>query len=97
MSSNIGQNYPTGSETEAQRAAVVEETLGRFDGLRDKVAAESSALGAADGAWDESGRWWTWVCTDEPDFQGRLHVAGYALDRHAVYVVCDTCGHTFLR
>ena len=97
MSSNVGQNYPSGSETEAQRAAVVEATLARFDGLRDRVAAETTPLGPASGAWDDSGHWWVWVCTAEPDFTGRLHVAGYARDRHAVYVVCDTCGQTFLR
>ena len=29
---------------------------------------------------------------------GLLHVAGYALDKHALYVVCDgTCGNTYLR
>ena len=84
MSSNVGQNYPSGSETEAQRATVVEATLARFDGLRDRVAAETTPLGPASGAWDDSGHWWVWVCTAEPDFTGRLHVAGYDRDRHAV-------------
>ena len=29
---------------------------------------------------------------------GLLHVAGYALDKHALFVVCDgTCAKTFLR
>ncbi|HEX5465749.1 MAG TPA: hypothetical protein VFW92_03635 [Candidatus Limnocylindrales bacterium] len=97
MSSNVGQNYPSGSETQAQRAANVEAALKAFDGLRDKVAAETTPLGEPTGEWDASGRWWVWVCTAEPDFKGRLHVAGYARDRHAVYVVCDTCGTTFLR
>ena len=28
---------------------------------------------------------------------GTFHVAGYARDQHAVYVVCDRCGKTALR
>ena len=41
-------------------------------------------------------RWWIWVCPTG-DFKGRLHVAGYAIERHALYTVCDTHGDTFLR
>jgi hypothetical protein len=94
VSTDIAQNYPSGSETEAEREAVVERTLATFDGLREKVRAEATPL---DGP-SESGRRWVWVCTAQaPDFSGRLHVAGYARDRHALYVVCDTCGRTFLR
>ena len=37
-----------------------------------------------------------WVCP-VGDLSGRLHVAGYALERHGLYTVCDTCGQTFLR
>ena len=92
MSSNIGQNYPYGSETEAQRAAAVERALATFDGLKDRVPAESTPLPVA----DRDQQWWTWVCPVD-DFRGRLHVAGYARDRRAVYTVCDTCGRTFLR
>ena len=92
MSSNIGQNYPSGSESEAERAAAVEKALARFEGLRDKVAAETTPLGEV----EPDQRWWVWVCP-EGDYSGRLHVAGYALERHAVYTVCDTCGKTFLR
>ncbi len=92
MSSNVGQNYPYASETEAERAAVVERALAATEGLRDKVQAESTPLG--DVAPDE--RWWIWVCPAD-GFKGRLHVAGYARDRHAVYAVCDSCGTTFLR
>lgn len=97
MSSNISQNYPYSSETEEDRAAAVEAALGAFEGLRDKVAAEASPLGRVGPA--EHGapaRWWTWVCPRD-DATGRLHVAGYALERHALYTVCDTCGRTFLR
>ncbi len=92
MSSNVGQNYPYGSEPEAERAAVVERVLGATDGLRERVEAEATSLG--DVARDD--RWWIWVCPAD-GFKGRLHVAGYARDRHAVYTVCDSCGKTFLR
>ena len=36
MSSNISQNYPYGSETEAERAAAVERAVAAFDGLRER-------------------------------------------------------------
>ena len=92
MSSNVGQNYPYASETEPERAAAVERTLARFDGLRETVAAETTPLGQV----EPDQRWWVWVCP-VGDFEGRLHVAGYALEYRAMYTVCDTCGKTFLR
>ncbi len=92
MSSNVGQNYPYSSETEAERAAAVERALNGTEGLRDKVQSEATALGPL----ERDQRWWTWVCPAD-GYVGRLHVAGYARDRHAVYVVCDSCGKTFLR
>jgi hypothetical protein len=92
VTSNVAQNYPYGSETEAERAAAVEGAFATFEGLREKVAAESTPLGEP----DESGRWWVWVCPTD-DYTGRLHAAGYARERHALYTVCDTCGRTFLR
>ena len=92
MSSNVGQNYPYASETEAERAAAVEGAFGRFEGLRETVANETTPLDTADAAQ----RWWVYVCP-VGDFSGRLHVAGYARERHALYTVCDTCGKTFLR
>jgi hypothetical protein len=92
VSSNIGQNYPYTSETEAQRAGAVERALDAQEGLRDRVTAETTPLGEV--ARDE--RWWVWVCPAD-GATGRLHVAGYALDRHALLVVCDVCGRTFLR
>jgi len=97
VSSNISQNFPYSSETEPERAAAVEAALGRFDGLRDKVAAETTPLGhvAAEDHGAEA-RWWVWVCPRD-DFMGRLHVAGYPLEWHGLYTVCDTCGSTFLR
>ena len=97
MSSNISQNYPSGSESEAQRAAAVEKALGAFEGLRAKLAAETTPLGPVEPAdHGAAARWWVWVCPTG-DFAGRLHVAGYALEKHALYTVCDTHGDTFLR
>jgi hypothetical protein len=92
LSSNIAQNYPAGSETEAERAAAMERTLASFPELREKLAAETTPLPPP----EPDQRWWVWVCPDG-DFSGRLHVAGYAREKHAVYTVCDTCGKTFLR
>jgi len=97
LSSNISQSYPAGSETEAERAAAVAAAVGAFDGLGDKLAAETTPLG--DVAPADNGappRWWVWVCP-KGDLSGRLHVAGYARDRHALYTVCDTHGDTYLR
>ena len=92
MSSNVAQNYPYGSETEAKRAAAVDTAVKAFEGLGERIAAEATPLGAADG----EARWWTWVCPAD-DLGGRLHVAGYAGERHAMYAVCDRCGRSFLR
>ena len=61
MSSNVGQNYPYASESEPERAAAVEKALAQFDGLRDKVAAETSPLGPPDPQAVAPPRWWVWV------------------------------------
>lgn len=97
MSSNISQSYPYGSESEAERAAAVERAMATFDGLAERIAAEADPLGEV-GPADHGApaRWWTWVCP-KGDASGRLHVAGYARDRHALFTVCDTCGTTYLR
>ncbi len=92
MSSNVGQNYPYGQETEAQRAAAVEKAAGAFDGLRDRIGAEATPLPEA----GRDAQWWVWVCPAD-EYVGRLHVAGYARNNHAIYVVCDNCGRSFLR
>jgi hypothetical protein len=92
VSSNIGQNYPYGVETEAERAAAVAQALERFPELAEKIAAESTPLGDV----DRDEHWWVWVCPTG-DFSGRLHVAGYAKDAHAMYTVCPDDGTTFLR
>lgn len=97
LSSNISQNYPYASETEVARRAVVADILSRFDGLAAKVQAETTPLDAEEltdvGAQT---RWWIWICPKD-DFAGRLHVAGYAIEKHALYTVCDTHGDTYLR
>jgi hypothetical protein len=97
VSSNVSQSYPYSSESEEQRAAAVSRAAAAFEGLADRISAESLPLGdvtPADNGAPAS--WWIWVCP-KGDASGRLHVAGYARDRHALYTVCDTCGATFLR
>ena len=87
MTSNISQAYPYSSETEAARAAAVAATVAAHAGLDVTIAGESSSL-------DPGERWWTY---HHGGCGGTLHVAGYARDQHAVYVVCDRCGKTALR
>jgi hypothetical protein len=90
VTSNVGQNYPYTSETAAERAATIARLVSERDGLAATLAAESSPP-------DENDRWWVWKCPTK-GCPGLLHVAGYALDKHALFVVCDgTCGKTFLR
>jgi hypothetical protein len=90
VTSNVGQNYPYSSEPETARAGKISELVAAREGLADRIAAEASPL-------DENDRWWVWKCPTK-GCPGLLHAAGYAIDRHAVYVVCDgTCAKTFLR
>ncbi len=90
MTSNVGQNYPYTSESEAERAARVASLLAEREDLSSKLSAETTPLDAND-------RWWVWKCPTA-GCQGLLHAAGYARDQHAVYVVCDgACAKTFLR
>ena len=90
MTSNVGQNYPYSSETEAVRAATIAKLEAERDGLAAKIEAETTPV-------DPSDRWWVYKCPT-PGCAGLLHVAGFAHDLHAVYVVCDgTCAKTFLR
>ena len=99
VSSNISQSYPAGSETEGQRAVAVAKAIVDFEGLGDRVKSESSPLGeVAPADHGAPARWWTWVCPNAKDeFRGRLHVAGYARERHALFTVCDRCGRSYLR
>jgi hypothetical protein len=90
VSSNVGQNYPYTSETEVERAAVVGRLVSEREGLAATLAAESTPL-------DGDERWWVWKCPTK-GCAGLLHAAGFASEKHAVYVVCDgTCAKTFLR
>ncbi len=90
MTSNVGQSYPYSSESDSDRATRIAALVDDRDGLKDKLAAETTPL-------DQRDRWWTWKCPTK-GCPGILHAAGYARDLHAVYVVCDgTCGQTFLR
>ena len=90
MTSNVGQNYPYSSETEGDRASRIAALVAAQAGLTEKLAAETTPLDARE-------RWWTWKCPTA-GCAGILHVAGYARDLHAVYVICDgTCAKSFLR
>jgi hypothetical protein len=90
VTSNVAQNYPYTSESEAERAAAIERLVEAREGLADKIRAETTPL-------DGNERWWVWKCPTK-GCPGLLHAAGYARDLHAVYAVCDgTCGKTFLR
>ena len=90
MTSNVGQSYPYSSEIEPQRAAAVAALVAAREDLAGRLAAETTPL-------DANERWWVWKCPTA-GCPGLLHAAGYALDLHAVFVVCDgTCAKTFLR
>jgi hypothetical protein len=90
VTSNVGQNYPYTSETEADRAGRVASLVAERTGLGDQLKAETTPLDAND-------RWWVYKCPTA-GCAGLLHAAGYAAEKHAVFVVCDgTCAKTFLR
>ena len=90
MTSNVSQNYPYSSESEAERAATMARLLSDRSGLGDTLANEASPV-------DTQERWWVWKCPTK-GCPGHLHSAGYAIEKHAVFVVCDgTCAKTFLR
>jgi hypothetical protein len=90
VTSNVGQNYPYTSETDSERTVRIEALVAARDGLADQLRAETTPL-------DDNARWWVWKCPTA-GCRGLLHAAGYALDKHAIFVVCDgTCEKTFLR
>lgn len=90
MTSNISQGYPYSSETEADRASAVAAVLAQREDLAKKLAEEARPL-------DANNRWWVYKCPSK-GCAGRLHVAGYAAEKHAVVTVCDgTCGKSFLK
>jgi hypothetical protein len=90
VTSNIAQSYPYTSETEEDRAARIASILEARPELAAKLATDTTPL-------DPHDRWWVWKCPTA-GCPGLLHVAGYAAEKHALYVVCDgTCGKTFLR
>jgi hypothetical protein len=90
VSSNVGQNYPYTSESEAERSARVAELVAAREDLAGVLASGATPL-------DDNERWWVWKCPTK-GCPGLLHAAGYAAEHHAVFVVCDgTCGKTYLR
>jgi hypothetical protein len=96
LTSNVAQSYPYKAETEAERRAAIERATAQFEGLAQKISDETDPL--PDPGPDEPGRpnrSWTFVCPRH--VSARLHVAGYARERHALYVICDEGGETYLR
>ena len=90
MTSNVGQNYPYTSETEAERAARSRALVAEREGWPARSPRRRRRSTTNE-------RWWVWKCPTT-GCPGLLHAAGYALEKHAVYVVCDgTCAKTFLR
>lgn len=90
MTSNVGQNYPYTSESESERADRIASLLASEASLGDTLNQQTTPL-------DDNDRWWVWKCPTS-GCPGLLHAAGYALEKHAVFVVCDgTCRKTFLR
>jgi hypothetical protein len=90
LTSNVSQSYPYTSESEAERAARIDALVAAREDLAGKLASEATPL-------DVNDRWWVWKCPS-PGCAGFLHVAGYAAEKHALYVVCDGgCAKTFLR
>ena len=90
MTSNVGQNYPYTSETDAERAAAVDALIAARPELAEQLATGTTPL-------DDNERWWVWKCPTK-ECRGLLHVAGYAAEKHALFVVCDgECAKTFLR
>ncbi len=90
MTSNVSQSYPYSSETAAERADRIAALVAAREDLAGKIATEATPL-------DERERWWVWKCPTT-GCAGFLHVAGYAAEKHGLYVVCDgECAKTFLR
>ena len=67
MTSNVGQNYPYTSETEADRAARVASLVAEREGLADQLKADTTPLDAND-------RWWVYKCPST-GCAGLLHAA----------------------
>jgi hypothetical protein len=96
LTSNVAQSYPYTSETESERLAAIDAATTKFDGLAKKIADETTPLPAP--GPDEPGRpnrTWVFICPVH--VPARLHVAGYARESHALYVVCAEGGETYLR
>ncbi len=93
MSSNIGQNYPYGSETESQRAAAVEHASGAFDGLGARIAAEATPLAGRPAGPTTGG------CGPVPPTAPSEDSTWRATHASAtrIFTVCDNCGKSFLR
>jgi hypothetical protein len=93
VSSNVAQSYPYSSESEPERAGRLAALVSEREGLADTLTSEATPLGEL----EPDQRWWVWKCPTK-GCPGLLHVAGYAFEKHGLFVVCDgTCAKTFLR
>jgi hypothetical protein len=96
LTSNVSQSYPYSSETDAERESAIAAAVGKFPALADAIKADSQPL--PDEGPAEPGqprRTWVFVCPQH--VSGRLHVAGYAREKHALFTFCDEGGETYLR
>jgi hypothetical protein len=76
--------------------AAIATLTDKYAALGDTIKAESQPLpdlGRADPG--QPHRSWVFVCPQH--VTGRLHVAGYAREKHALFTVCDEGGETYLR
>src|SRR5205809_4399877 len=81
VTSNVSQNYPYTSESEADRASRIASLVAAHEDLASTLANQTTPLDVED-------RWWVWKCPTK-GCAGLLHAAGYAAEKHAVFVVCD--------
>jgi hypothetical protein len=68
VTSNVGQNYPYTSETEAERASAIDALVKARSELGEQLATEATPV-------DDNERWWVWKCPTK-GCRGLLHVAG---------------------
>jgi hypothetical protein len=87
VSSNVGQNCRSRSESKDERAAEIDPLLRERECLADGLKAETVPLDA-----DE--RRWVWKCPT-PGYPGPLHGVGFSAEKGTVFVV-GPCGRTFL-
>ena len=97
MTSNVAQSYPYTTRPRPSAAAIVARAIGQVR-QASRTRSPPRAEPLPDQGPDEPGRphrSWVFVCPKH--VIGRLHVAGFARERHALFTVCDEGGETYLR